>query len=72
MDLGNGTSLYSCDETILENKINEIIIEKNLQAHYSYIKSWVQKKYADILHKCHNQQHFSHIYQVEYYHQKLV
>ncbi len=44
-DLGNGLSEYACDETILEDKIKEIITDKNLQSHYSYIKSCVPCSY---------------------------
>lgn len=44
-DMGNGLSEYSCDETVLENKINEIIADKNLQAYYSYIKFCVPCTY---------------------------
>lgn len=44
-DLGNGLSKYTCDETVLEDKIKEIITDKNLQSHYSYIKSCVPCSY---------------------------
>lgn len=44
-DLGNGLSEYACDETILEDKIKKIITDKNLQSHYSYIKSCVPCSY---------------------------
>ena len=45
VDLGNGNSQYSCDESILDKKIDEVINDKNLQSCHHYIKLCVPCSY---------------------------
>ena len=53
VDLGDGNSEYSCSEIDLNNKIDEVIADKNLQAHYSYIKLLVSSTFiAKTVNEC--------------------
>lgn len=53
VDLGDGNSQYSCNEVDLNNKIDEVIADKNLQDHYSYIKLLVPSSFiAKTVNEC--------------------
>lgn len=45
VDLGDGNSQYSCNKVDLNNKIDEVIADKNLQDYYSYIKLLVPSSF---------------------------